>query len=79
NDFFGHSITVAGLITGKDLIAQLKGKKLGNKLIIPSVMLRSEQDLFLDDVSLDEAQKELETKIYPVENDGYILFENIIE
>ncbi len=77
NDFFGHSITVAGLITGGDLINQLKGKNLHSKLLIPSVMLRSEGDIFLDDVSLEEAEKELGVEITPVSCDGYELL-NII-
>ena len=59
NDFFGHSITVAGLITGKDLINQLKGMPLAEKLAIPSVMLRSEGDLFLDSVSTKEVEEAL--------------------
>ncbi len=59
NDFFGHSITVAGLITGGDLISQLKDKPLAETLLIPSVMLRSEGDLFLDSVSTEDVEKEL--------------------
>ena len=59
NDFFGHSITVAGLVTGGDLIAQLKGKSLAETLLIPSVMLRSEGDLFLDSISTEDVEKEL--------------------
>ncbi len=59
NDFFGHSITVAGLITGKDLIAQLKDKPLAETLAIPCVMLRSEGDLFLDSVSTQEVEQAL--------------------
>lgn len=59
NDFFGHSITVAGLITGGDLINQLKGKPLAKDLAIPSVMLRSEGDLFLDGVSVEDVEKAL--------------------
>lgn len=66
NDFFGHSVTVAGLVTGGDLINQLKGKELGDKLIIPDVMLRSEGDLFLDSLSLADAERELGVKITPV-------------
>lgn len=79
NDFFGHSITVAGLITGKDLISQLKGKPLGEKLLIPSVMLRSEGDIFLDDISLLQAQEALGVTIEPVENDGDKLLQAIIK
>ena len=66
NDFFGHSVTVAGLVTGGDLISQLKGKSLGDELIIPDVMLRSEGDLFLDGISVAQAEKELGVKISTV-------------
>ena len=59
NDFFGHSITVAGLITGGDLVAQLKDKPLAKYLAIPQVMLRSEGDLFLDSVSTSEVEEAL--------------------
>lgn len=67
NDFFGHSVTVAGLVTGSDLIGQLKEKKLGTELIIPDVMLRSEGDLFLDNISLEDAERELNVKLRVVE------------
>ncbi len=70
NDFFGHTVTVAGLVTGGDLIAQLKGRDLGDELLIPSVMLRHEQDIFLDDVSLEEVSRQLGIKIRTVDNDG---------
>lgn len=59
NDFFGHSITVAGLVTGGDLINQLKDKPLAKTLLIPDVMLRSEGDLFLDNVSTFDVEKAL--------------------
>ncbi len=78
NDFFGHSITVAGLVTGGDLIKQLKGKELKDRLLIPSVMLRSEGDIFLDDVSLEEAERELGVEITPVSCDGYELADIIL-
>ncbi len=73
NDFFGHTITVAGLVTGKDLLAQLAGRDLGEELLIPSVMLRHEQDKFLDDVTLEEAKAALGVPIRTVENDGFVL------
>ncbi len=79
NDFFGHSITVAGLITGGDLINQLKDKNLYGRLLIPSVMLRSEGDIFLDDVSLEEAERALGAEITPVSCDGYELAEIILK
>ena len=73
NDFFGHTINVAGLVTGGDLIRQLKDKPLGDELLIPSVMLRREGDLFLDDVSLADVERELGVPVRPVPNDGYAL------
>lgn len=79
NEFYGHTVTVAGLVTGGDLIRELKGRKLGQKLIIPDVMLRSEGDLFLDNVSLEKAQEELGVKICPVSaSSGDALIEEII-
>lgn len=63
NDFYGHTVTVAGLVTGGDLINQLKGKELFDKLIIPDVMLRSEGDLFLDGISVEDAERELGVKL----------------
>lgn len=79
NDFFGHSITVSGLITGGDLINQLKDKNLYGRLLISSAMLRSEGDIFLDDVSLEEAERALGAEITPVSCDGYELAEIILK
>ena len=77
NDFFGHSITVAGLITGQDLIRQLKGKDLGERLFISQNMLRRQEMDFLDDVTLEQAVEELSLPIYPVEEDGFGLWDAI--
>ncbi len=66
NDFYGESVTVAGLVTGGDLIAQLKGKELGKKLYIPDVMLRYEKDKFLDDVTVSEVSEKLGVELVPV-------------
>ncbi len=79
NDFFGHTITVAGLICGCDLISQLRGKELGETLYISSNMLRAEGDLFLDSISKEEAEKELNVKIIPVPTDGYEFIRAIME
>ena len=79
NDFFGHSITVAGLVTGRDLINQLKGRNLHGRLIIPSVMLRSEGDVFLDDVSTLQVESELSVKLDVASNDGYELLDKILD
>lgn len=74
NDFFGHTITVAGLVTGRDLIAQLKGRDLGDELLIPDVMLKYHEDVFLDDVSLDEVKEALGVPVTVVPTaDGYDL------
>ncbi len=70
NRFFGENITVAGLLTGADLMEQLAGRELGDTLLIPAVMLRHEGDCFLDDVTPAEVEKRLGVRIVPVENDG---------
>ena len=69
NDFFGHSITVSGLITGGDIINQLKGKDLGEYLFIPVNMLRADTDTFLDDITIPDIEKELNVKVVVI-NDG---------
>lgn len=71
NTFFGESITVAGLLTGNDICDQLRGKPLGERLFITSRMLRSEGDLFLDDMTLQECEQRLGIKIQAVGTDGY--------
>ena len=70
NDFFGRSVTVSGLVTGEDLIAQLRGRDLGARLLISADMLRRDEVDFLDSVTLAEASAALGVPIYPVENDG---------
>ena len=70
NDFFGKNITVAGLVTGRDLLAQLAGLDLGERLCIPSVMLRAEGDRFLDDVTLSELSEKLGVPVVPTDSTG---------
>ena len=77
NDFFGHTITVAGLVTGQDLIAQLKDKYLGERLFISQNMLRRQEMDFLDDVTLEQAVRALGVPIYPTEQDGFELWDAI--
>ena len=79
NDFFGSEVDVAGLITGGDLIRQLKGKTLGEQLLFPAVMLRFERDIFLDDVSIADVEKALGVKARAIEVDGYELLNAMIE
>ena len=75
NDFFGETITVSGLVTGQDLVAQLlerqkAGEDLGKVLLIPSTMIRSGDQVFLDDMSVAEAEKALGMRLVPVESGG---------
>ena len=78
NNFFGGGVNVSGLVTGGDLISQLKGKNIGERLIIPSSMLRFENDLFLDDVSTDDVERELKVELVAVNNNGADLVNAII-
>ena len=75
NEFFGETIVVAGLVTGGDLIRQLRGKPLGERLLIPNSMLRHGERVFLDDVSLDEVEQALGVPVIPVAQDGYELLD----
>ncbi len=79
NDFFGETITVAGLITGQDLMAQLKGQALGSRLLIPSVMLRSGEDVFLDDITVGQLENALQVPVDIVESGGYDFVTSITE
>lgn len=78
NDFFGEKITVAGLVTGQDIIKQLSGNDLGEELLIPSSMLRHENDMFLDNVTVKELEEKLNVKVIITENDGYEFIDNIL-
>lgn len=78
NDFFGETITVAGLITGQDLISQLSGKELGDDLLISSSMLRSGFDVFLDDLTVPEVSQKLGVSVTATNNDGYDLLEAML-
>jgi NifB/MoaA-like Fe-S oxidoreductase len=78
NDFFGEKITVAGLITGQDLMAQLKGKELGSKLLLPCNMLRDGEEVFLDDITLSDVKESLQVKVDVVKSSGQDLIEAIL-
>ncbi len=77
NDFFGHEITVSGLLCGCDIISQLKDKKLGDTLIITKNMLRDGENIFLDDTTTEDIEKALGVKIIAVGDDGYELLDAI--
>ncbi len=78
NDFFGETITVTGLITAQDLIAQLKGQKLGEQLLISSAMLRRDSDQFLDDLLVSDVERELGVTLRSSPSDGYELLDAIL-
>lgn len=79
NDYFGTTIDVAGLVTATDLMAQLKGQNLGERLLIPSSMLRHGGDVFLDDYRVSDVEAALEVPIVVTGGDGYSLVDAIFE
>ena len=78
NNYFGNEITVAGLITGGDITEQLNGQPLGEALLIPDVMLRNGETVLLDDVTVEEMENSLQTKIRIVQSDGKSFIDSII-
>lgn len=78
NKLFGERITVAGLLCGNDIADGLKGKELSDEVLIPSVSLRREGDLFLDDMSVEDLAERINAKVTPVESDGYVLLQRIL-
>lgn len=70
NNFFGEMITVCGLLTGQDIISQLKGKDLGEYLLLPESLLRNSTHTLLDDVEIEDIEKELNIKIKISTNSG---------
>lgn len=78
NDFFGEKITVAGLLTGKDIINQLNGKALGDKLILTADMLRAGEEVFLDDITVSELVNTLQVEVDIVKSSGENLVNAIL-
>ena len=78
NHFFGEKITVSGLITGHDLIEQLRGQELGDRLLISSSMLDSSGAVFLDDLTLQDAENALGVPVRAVSSDGYELLDALL-
>ena len=79
NNFFGEKITVTGLLTGQDIIDQLKDKDLGDVLLLPSNTLKADEDIFLDDVTLEELQNALQVPVIIVQSEGMDFFDKILE
>lgn len=79
NDFFGERITVSGLLTGQDIIRQLKGRRLGDRILLPQNVLRSGEDYFLDDVTVEEMERTLQVKIDIVKSSGHDFVHTVLE
>ena len=79
NDFFGENITVSGLLTGQDIISQLKGRELGERLLLPQNVLRSGEDVFLDDIRVSEVEKSLQVVVDIVKSSGYDFLDAVLK
>lgn len=79
NNFFGGGVSVSGLVCGCDIIKQLKDKIKTDTLLIPHSMLRDDDNIFLDDTTVEDVEKALDVKIVPVLNDGYEFVEKILD
>ena len=79
NDFFGHTIDVAGLLTGQDIAAQLRGQVQGRRVLLPLHMLRHGETVFLDDYTVERLSEELGSPIQIVGVDGGDLLDAILE
>lgn len=78
NDYFGHSITVTGLLTGQDICSQLSGKELGDNLLLPTNTLKADENIFLDDMTLEEFEKNLQVNTIIVKSSGMDFVKTII-
>ena len=78
NDFFGERITVSGLLTGQDLIAQLKDLPLGEKLLLPQNVLRSGENYFLDDITVPQLEEALQVRVDIVKSSGQDFVETVL-
>ena len=79
NHFFGENITVTGLLTGQDIIAQLKNRDLGEELFLPSNVLKADEDIFLDDISLKELSDSLQVPVNIIQSEGEDFVNKIID
>lgn len=78
NDYFGHSITVTGLLTGQDICSQLSGKELGDNLLLPTNTLKADENIFLDDMTLEKFEKNLQINTIIVKSSGMDFVKTII-
>ena len=77
NELFGGKVTVSGLLGGSDLIRELKGKS-AQRVLITESMLKADEDIFLDDITKEEAEKAIKMKIVPVKNDGWAFYDALL-
>lgn len=78
NEFFGEHITVSGLLTGGDIIAQLKDRELGEELLLPCNVLKADEDIFLDDISLKGLSDSLQVPVNIIQSEGRDFVDKII-
>ena len=79
NDFFGEKITVAGLVTGQDIISQLKGKDLGECILIPECMMKADEEIFLDNITISDLGGTLQVNTHIVKSNGLDLVNFILK
>lgn len=79
NHFFGERITVTGLLTATDIMEQLSGLELGDWVVLPSVVLKADEDIFLDDISLEDVQRTLQVPIHIVKSNGMGFVQSVVE
>ena len=79
NNFFGGNVNVTGLLTGQDIIAQLKGRDLGERLLLSECMFKADEDIFLDDIKLEEVAEALNVKVKKCKNGGENLIKTILD
>ena len=78
NDFFGERITVSGLLTGQDIVAQLKGRDLGSEVKIPESVVRAGTDVFLDDYTIPQVSETLQVRVVTIKSNGYDFVDSLI-
>ena len=78
NDFFGEDITVTGLLTGQDIVRQLKEKEVGKYLLIPDCVLRSKELVLLDDMTVSDLEKALQVSVGIVKSNGCEFIASIV-
>ena len=79
NEFFGENITVSGLMTGQDIIKQLKGRQLGDVLLLPENCLRHGEEVLLDDITVSDIAKELGVRVLLMNPNGRVFAEALKE